>query len=129
MSRKALTLFVAIITMCSMVSGCVAAAAGAAGGAGGYAWARGKLTFTASRDISTCHDATILALTDLGITIVGDTTDRLAGRIMGETNLGESVTVDLEPKGLDITEIEIRVGVWGNEGQSRIIADSIKRQL
>lgn len=129
MNRKALTLFAAIITMCAVVSGCASSDAGAAGGAGGYTWARGKLSFTVSHDIGTCHNAAILALTDLEITVVGDTTDRLAGRIMGETSLGESVIVDLEPKGLEVTKIEIRVGVVGSEGQSKIIADAIKRQL
>jgi hypothetical protein len=113
-----------------LVTGCVAALAiGAAGGAGGYAWASGKLSFTTPHGINECHDATLAALSDLKIKLISDQTDRLAGKIKGQTATGESVAVDLEPQAPNITKIDVRVGFWGNKTQSTMIADGIKRHL
>jgi hypothetical protein len=128
MNRKAFTLLTALLGISLLVSGCVAAVA-AAGGAGGYAWSRGKLSFTTPHDITSCHDATISALTTLDIKVTGDTTDMLAGRIKGETATGEDLTVDLEPQSIRVTKIDIRVGFWGNETQARMIADKIRKRL
>jgi hypothetical protein len=128
MNRRAFTLLTVLLGISLLVSGCVAAVA-AAGGAGGYVWSRGKLSFTTSHDIDSCHDAAISALTSLDIKITGDTTDSMAGRIKGETATGEDVTVDLEPQSIRVTKIDIRVGFWGNEGQARKIADKINQRL
>lgn len=118
-----------LVGMSLAVSGCVAAAAGAAGGIGGYAWTKGKLTFTTSYNISACHDATISALAGLDVRVTGDTTSTLAGRIKGVTATGDEVTIDLEPQSIRVTKIDVRVGFWGNEVQSRMIAGAIKRNL
>ena len=130
MNRTTAAVFTVLIGMSVVVSGCLAAVAGgAAAGAGGYAWATGKLSFTSSHSITECHDATISALNDLGIHILSDRTDRLSGRIKGETATGDEVAVDLEPQGSTITKIDIRVGFWGNQTHSVRIADAIKRHL
>jgi len=130
MNRKSLTLVAALVGMSLLVSGCaVALVAGAAGGAGGYAWASGKLSFSADHNIDECHNATISALSELRIKVTGDTTDKLIGRVKGVTATNKEVTIDLEPQSLHVTKIDIRVGFWGNETQSTMIADAIKRHL
>ena len=130
MNRKTLSLAVALVVVSLFMSGCVAAVAvGAAGGAGGYAWSSGKLSFTTSNDITTCHDATITALAGLKVDIKGDSTDMLAGRIKGNTATGEEVTIDLEPQSMRVTKFDIRVGFWGNQVQSEMIANAIKKRL
>lgn len=131
MKRRAISFVAAIICISSLFTGCVAlvAATGVAAGAGGYAWTKGKLTFTASHDIMSCHDATIATLAELGVKITGDTTDMLEGRVMGRMATGKSVTVTLKPFSKNITKIGIRVGVFGNEVQSRTIANGINRRL
>ena len=130
MNRKSLTLVAALVGMSLLVSGCVAAlAAGAAGGAGGYAWASGKLSFSTDHNIDECHNATISALSELRIKVTGDTTDKLIGRVKGVTATNKEVTIDLEPQSMHVTKIDIRVGFWGNETQSTMIADAIKRHL
>jgi hypothetical protein len=110
-----------------VVSGCVVAAA--AGGAGGYAWSRGKLSFTTPNDIHACHEAAISSLTALNIQVTGDTTSTMSGRIKGLTESGEDVTIDLEPQSVRSTKVDIRVGFWGNEGQSRLIAEKMQSRL
>ncbi|MBI5118218.1 DUF3568 family protein [Candidatus Poribacteria bacterium] len=130
MNRRTTSLVAGLVLASFMISGCVAAAAaGAAGGAGTYRWARGKLTFTSNYTVTECHDATISAFKELGITVVSDSTDKLSGRIKGTTPTGESVSVDLEPQGMRITNIDVRVGFWGNQGQSTKVADTIKKYL
>ena len=130
MHRKTTILLAASLAISILVTGCVAAlAVGAAGGAGGYAWASGKLSFTTPHGIGECHDATISSLSDLKIKLISDQTDRLAGRIKGQTATGDAVTVDLEPQPPNITKIDVRVGFWGNKTRSTMIADGIKRHL
>ena len=131
MHRKATILLAASLAVSILVTGCVAALViGAAGGAGGYAWARGKLSFTTPHSIDECHDATILSLSDLKIKLISDRTDRLAGRIKGETATGDAVAADLEPQASAVTKIDIRVGFWGgNRTGSTMIADGIRRHL
>jgi len=130
MNRKSLTLVAALVGMSLLVSGCaVALVAGAAGGAGGYAWASGKLSFSTDHNIDECHNATISALSELRIKVTGDTTDKLIGRVKGVTATNKEVTIDLEPQSIHVTKIDIRVGFWGNETQSTMIADAIKRHL
>ncbi len=120
-----------LVCIAVLFSGCVGAAvaAGAAGGAGGYRWASGKLSFNTTHSLTHVHGATLSAFRDLDITVTSDVTDKLSGRIKGETPIGESVAVDLEPQGANITKLDIRVGFWGDRGKSEKIADAIKRHL
>jgi len=130
MNRTTASVVVILVGISCVLSGCLAAAAGgAAAGAGGYAWATGKLSFTTSHSINECHNATISALQDLGITVLSDRTDNLSGRIKGETATGDPVAVDLEPQAQGITKVDVRVGFWGNHTHSVRIADAIKRHL
>ena len=130
MNRKTLSLAAALVVVSLLASGCVAAVvAGVAGGAGGYAWSSGKLSFTTSHDITTCHDAVITALAGLKIKVTGDSTDMLAGRIKGVTATGDEVTIDLEPQSMRVTKMDVRVGFWGNQTRSEMIADAIRKNL
>ena len=130
MNRKVLTIFSVLVALSVVTSGCVVlVAGGAAAGAGAYAWVNGKLTFTSVNSVTECHNATISAFGDLGIEVVSDRTDRLSGRIKGQTATGDPVTVDLEPQASDVTRIEVRVGFWGSRSKSVRIADAIRRHL
>jgi hypothetical protein len=129
MNRRNLIAALSLLVLTGMVSGCLAVAAGAGAGAGTYRWYSGKLTFTTDNGITECHDATLAAFRDLGITVVSDRTDKLAGKIHGQTAVGEDVKVDLEPQGTNVTSIDVRVGFWGNRTQSTRVADAIKRHL
>ena len=131
MNRKNVAVLAVLIGIPFIITGCVAAAVGgaAAAGAGGYAWTTGKLSFTTPSTIRECHDATISALRDLGITVTSDRADNLSGRIKGETATGDPVAVDLEPQAQNMTKIDVRVGFWGNETHAVRIADAIKRHL
>ena len=132
MNRNVAAFMTVIVGMSLLVSSCATPVVGGGGtvGVNGYAWGMGKLTFTTSYNVMRCHDAAITALTELGVALTGDTTDMLAGgRIVGRTAVGNYVTVNLEPQARNNTKIDIRVGILGDEAQSRMIADAIKRRL
>jgi hypothetical protein len=131
MKRSALVLVGVMAAMSLLVSGCsTPIVGGGVVGPDGYAWGMGKLSFTVSHNVMRCHDATITALTELGVALVGDTTDMAAGgRVVGRTAVGDDVTITLEPQARRITRIEIRVGLLGDEFQSRKIGNTIKRHL
>jgi hypothetical protein len=118
-----------LVAFSLMLSGCAFLLVGAAGGAGGYAWSQGKLSFTTAHSVTECHDATIAALKSLGIMIVSDKTDKLAGKITGKTSTGTPIVIDLEPEEGNLTKLDIRVGYWGNKVMSERIADEIKQRL
>ena len=110
-------------------AGCVAAAAGAAAGAGGYAWASGKLTFTTAHPVSEAHGAVLSAFKDLEIELTEDRISTVGGTLKGLTAANETVTIDLAPLARDITDVEIRVGFWGNQYKEAKIAEAIERHL
>jgi hypothetical protein len=128
MNRKSVSLVALLVALSVAVWGC-AAAAGAAAGVGTYAWTQGKLTFDTPNTVSASQNATLAAFNDLGIKLTGQETSKLGGKIKGITDTGEEVTVDLEPKGAEVTKIDIRVGFFGDRGKSEKIADTIRKHL
>jgi len=129
MNRKLLLVTATLVGISVLVSGCVALVVGAAGGAGAYIWGQGKLSFTTLHSVRECHAAARSGLKDLEIVITESEVDSLIARVKGMTAVSEPVTVDIEPLTADTTNIDVRVGFWGNETQSRIVADAIRRHL
>lgn len=119
MNRNALTLAAILVGLSFLFSGC----------ATNPMEGRGKVSFTTPHNITTCHDAAISALAELGVDITGDTTDMLVGRIKGLTATNQDVTIDLEPQSIMVTKIDVRVGRLGNQVQSNMIAERIKKRL
>ncbi len=129
MSVNKIGLGKAVVVLVLILSGCASAPPAQTSTRNGYTWSRGKLVFSAPHTLQKCHDATIFAFINLDVSVEGDSTTRDGGRIVGKTGAGESVTVDLVPESINLTKLRVRVGVMGNEGQSRLIADNIRRNL
>jgi hypothetical protein len=128
MNRRSVSL-VAVLVAITFLTGC-AVAAGAAAGVGTYAWSTGKLSFTTPNSVSQTKDATLAAFNELDIITTKQKVDDLGGTIKGKTARGKTVTVDLQPVSLaNVTEIEIRVGFFGDRAASERIADAIKQNL
>jgi hypothetical protein len=80
--------------------------------------------------VTESHDAVLAAFNQLGIRVTQDETSRLGGTVKGVTSeTNEDVTVDLEPKGSDKTNLDVRVGIIGDRGKSEKIADAIMGNL
>ena len=110
-------------------SGCLALAAGAAAGIGTYAYVKGELKSTFDSGLDRTWDATQQAIDDLQFTVKERSKDALQAREVAREADGTDVKVALESKGEKITEVRVRVGVFGNESQSRLIMDKIKARL
>lgn len=111
-----------------MMQGCVAII-GAGAGAGTVAYVRGELQTSYAAPLNKTWDASIEALKDLGITIYNTKKDNTEGDIEATKADGTKVKINLKPKGQDITEVKIRVGIFGDEEVSRTISNQIAKRL
>ena len=109
------------------LSGCLAVAAGA--GAGVVAYVRGDLETTLANDYNPVVDATRKAIKDLEFVKVSDNKDAFRAEIIARTALDKKVEISLTNAGKNLTNIKIRVGVFGDEQLSLAILEKIKAGL
>ncbi|MDC0336466.1 DUF3568 domain-containing protein [Pseudodesulfovibrio sp.] len=120
------TLFVCV-TLAGL-SGCGAVIVGGAAAAGTYAYVNGDASGTYFATIDDAFKASLATCKELGIPVVKQTKDGSSGEILGKY-AGDSVTISLDLVGDSITEITVRVGLWGNEHASRRIHNNISQRL
>ena len=108
-------------------SGCVLLAVGA--GAGTVAYVRGDLHATLETSVPKAVRAVERAIDDLKFAKVSETQDALNAEIIARTALDKKVTVFVERKGDDVTEVRIRIGAFGDQELSVAILDKIKARL
>jgi hypothetical protein len=116
-------------------AGClVAAAAGAAGGAAGYAYYKGKVSRPYLANLEDVRAATRKALAELQLPVVKDEPSSDGGRIESQAG-SDSVVITFElrsspvPGEGPVTEVGVRVALFGNEGLSERILDQISFHL
>ena len=109
------------------LSGCILAAAGA--GAGAVAYVRGELEANVDHDYNAVVEATRGALADLEFARVSENKDALKAVMISRTAMDKKVEVTLSNSGKKLTNIKIRVGVFGDEQVSMSILDRIKGRL
>ena len=109
--------------------GCGAVIAGAAAGAGAIAYMRGELEVTEEAPIGTVIKATHAAIDDLELRLISTEADAYSGKIRAETARGTDIGISLKRVSDNVTEIHIRVGVFGDEDLSRLIHEKIQARL
>src|ERR1700712_798581 len=109
------------------LSGCLAVAAGA--GAGVVAYVRGDLQTTLASDYNSVVDGTRNAITGLEFVKVSDNKDAFRAEIIARTALDKKIEISLTNAGKNLTNIKIRVGVFGDEQLSLAILEKIKAGL
>ncbi len=109
--------------------GCGAVVAGAAAGAGAIAYMRGELEATEEAPIGAVVTATRAAIDDLQLKLISTEVDAYSGKITAETARGTDIGISLKRVSDNVTEIHIRVGVFGDEDLSRLIHEKIKARL
>jgi phage tail sheath gpL-like len=110
------------------LGGCLLAA-GAAGGAAGYAYVRGEYTKTVKADVADVTQAAEGALKSMNITVLSSNASAIEGTVKGQTPEEKTVTVTAKSEGQGITNVQIRVGTFGDEGQSKTIMAEIESRL
>lgn len=113
-----------------LFTGCLAAVGvGAAAGAGAVAYKVGELVATEATTVDKAWTATEKAFKELKLLPEAKERDSLAARMEAQGAGDKRIVVRMRNRGEKITEIRIRVGVFGDEGYSRIIFEKIKSYL
>lgn len=110
-------------------SGCAAVVVGAAAGAGAVIYHKGELHSPEAATYDNAWNASLAGLADLNYVVVDKLKGGLKARIIARAPGDKKVTIDLEKETGTVTRIGIRIDTFGNEAQSRIVLDAIKRHL
>jgi hypothetical protein len=102
---------------------------GATAGLASYSYGGGELTSEVSDTLDRTHAAARAAAEETGVMI--RESERRAGRasIEGVLPDGKSVKIKLRSVTPSQTEVKIHIGMWGSEGQSRVILDHLRYGL
>ncbi len=111
----------------AFLSGCILAAAGA--GAGAVAYVRGELEANVDKDYNSVLNATREAIKDLEFAKVSENKDALKAVLVARTALDKKIEITVSNPGKSLTNIKIRVGVFGDEQLSLTILEKIKARL
>lgn len=111
-----------------VTTGCGAIIVGGGAALGTYAYVNGEATGTYDATLDKAFAASKAACDEFGIPIIKEEKDNSSAKIQGKLN-DDTVTISLELVGEGITEISVRVGLWGNETTSRRIHNAITFHL
>jgi hypothetical protein len=109
------------------LSGCVVVAAGA--GAGTVAYAKGKMTVAEQAEYPRAWRAALKGTRDAGLSIINSSDYGNHGLIVARTGEDKRVTIKVDRLNAQKTQIEIRVGNFGDQDLSLLIYNRIKANL
>lgn len=109
------------------LSGCLVVAAGA--GAGAVAYVRGELEANLTHDYDKVVDSARGAIKNLEFAKVSENKDALKAVLVARTAMDKKIEITISNSGKKLTNIKIRVGVFGDEQLSMSILDKIKAGL
>jgi len=119
--------YVFLLLLCLCLTSCAGLLLGAAAGVGGYKWYEGALTVVYQAPYEKTWDASLKALEDMGLTIENKTEKLGSGTISTkEDTNNKKVTIKVEYKSAEETELTIRVGLFGDKNASNLIKDKIE---
>lgn len=114
-----------LVSTVGFQAGCVVVAAGAAG-AGVVAYVRGELETTLEGRLDAVHKAAGRAISQLEFNQISDQKDALTAVVVARTAQDKKIEITLTRVGDNLTKVQIRVGIFGDEDVSRTILDKIK---
>lgn len=108
----------------AVLPGCIVAAAGA--GAGAVAYVRGELEANLNSDYSKVVESARRSIKELEFAKVSENKDALKAVLIARTAMDKKVDITIINSGKKLTNIKIRVGLFGDEALSIAILDKIK---
>jgi hypothetical protein len=102
---------------------------GAIAGAGLVAYAKGELSAIEEVSFPRAWAAAQAAMDDLDLTIVSRQRGEVSAKLVARGGDNRRVTVSLERQVGDLTEIRVRVGIFGEESLSRLVLEKIRQRL
>ena len=100
--------------------------AGVAAGAGGVAYVNGELKVDDSVTVDRAWSATQAAVHDLQFKVTSSQKDAFAGTLVSLRADNTKVVIHLVRQTDQVTEVRIRIGIFGDEALSRLVYDKIK---
>ncbi len=104
-------------------------AGGAAAGAGTIAYIKGELKAIEEASFDHAWEATQSAIEDMEFFVTSREKDAVSAELKARGAGDKKVTVKLEKVTPTLTELRIRVGVFGDESLSRQILEKIRQYL
>ena len=128
---KSILAILSAVLVLALTSGCVVVAVGAVAGAGAatYAYVNGEVQSTLSATLDNTWVATQAAVKDLQFKLGKTSKDALNAHLECTTADGKSITIKLKRVSDTLTEVDIRVGKFGDQKVSDMILDKIKAHL
>jgi len=112
-----------------LATGCVALVVGTGAGAAGTVYVMGKLEERVEASVPQVQKAAVAGLKDLDLPIQKNKGDKLSAQIESETADEQTIWVKVNFVTESLSELTIRVGLTGDEQQSREILRAIKQHL
>lgn len=128
MRPKLVILSILLVALFVLLQGCMTVALVGAG-AGTVMYTMGDLEAVLPTDISTAYEAAQKSLVQLELNISSKAKDALAAEIIARDAQDKKVTIKLKSTSQYATELNIRVGVFGDEDKSRLIYEQIQKNL
>lgn len=129
-SQKSCFGFMCMFSLLS-AAGCLPLVVGAAAGAGGIGYAKGALVHNLDEPVERVYKASLAALKDLKIFVISNDNEltRHSAIIRGEYPDGQKLVINIESLTEYVSKITIRIGVFGDQQDSRLILNAIQKKL
>ena len=112
---------VLILTLCSCAPSLV--------GTDAAVYSTGKLYAVSGRDLTEVYQASLKALEDLEIRVTQHQKDIFSAKIVAKAADGKVIKIIAKPAKPDLTNLDIKVGLLGDEERSRLIYERIRQNL
>ena len=111
-----------------LAQGCVVAAVGA-GAAGTVAYVRGDLETVETAGLDALYKASLEAFDELELAVTQKAKDAMTAEIISRDAEDKKIRIKLKSTAEGMTELSIRIGMFGDETKSRLIYEAIKKEL
>ena len=128
MKKRQISLVLSLACLVFFGGGCLLVAVGA-GAAGTVAYVRGDLESVLDADMNKAYTASLTSLKQLELVPTLKQKDALGAKIIARTTEDKKVTITLTRVDEKLTKLSIRIGIFGDEMQSRVIYDRIRGNL
>lgn len=124
---RSFALLLALGFALTQFSGCLAVVAGAAGGT--VAYVKGALQVNLDGTIEQVDKASIDAVKELKFVLVSNRVDAISGEVVARTAKDVKVQILLKKLTEKTTQVDIRIGTFGDRVVSQQILDEIRKNL
>ncbi|GAB63849.1 MAG: DUF3568 family protein [Candidatus Jettenia sp.] len=129
MNQKNLLLIILLGIIVSSSSGCAALLVGGGAGAGTIAYLKGDLRSLEEASLQRVWEAAQKAIQELEFVVTSKQKDIFSAKLIAHGAQDKKVTVNLKKISDNLTEIKIRVGIFGDESLSRLLLERVRKHL